>query len=547
MARVRAAALGAALLEAALGQCPTFGRRNYYAEHCEIITYDAASGFAYAWLNAGPCVAGFAAATDADVVAVWPEGADPPHKRNGPRRFMTTCVGFDDAAAVAARAAEPFRLANPARALGGVEYAVQARLPFESAAAFEGWGDGGLAYEGVLVNRSAVMVWEAGSTVFELVDAAGKRYVMQSLSQIVVENLAPSDLEALPRDLPEGWSFRSRTASRGRDDFRELLLIGNLETHLEYENSYSQRGPGAAPRPARPAAPRRYDDDVDGRRHALRCAGPRAGDVAARVGAARTSARFACGAPAPATCAFVEAELGCACAGCRCGGANATARERDERDGRARRAPGGARRGPAAAVGARVVAQAAPAPAPAPTAAPAPLPTARAARAAPAAARRPPTAAPTAAPAQADGRADAAPSERSADDGRPTTPARPTRVSPPTSSPRPSRTTARRRPRLRVRAPRLRRAVAATDAPPAAAAGGGDDDGGADAASAAVPVSVFVAFALGAAALHVRAARRGRAREAELAEMDKDGGLWSDRDEERKESDDVMDLRYTDA
>ncbi|KAH8097206.1 hypothetical protein JL720_88 [Aureococcus anophagefferens] len=232
MARVRAAALGAALLEAALGQCPTFGRRNYYAEHCEIITYDAASGFAYAWLNAGPCVAGFAAATDADVVAVWPEGADPPYKRNGPRRFMTTCVGFDDAAAVAARAAEPFRLANPPRALGGVEYAVQARLPFESAAAFEGWGDGGLAYEGVLVNRSAVMVWEAGSTVFELVDAAGKRYVMQSLSQIVVENLAPSDLEALPRDLPEGWSFRSRTASRGRDDFRELLLIGNLETPL---------------------------------------------------------------------------------------------------------------------------------------------------------------------------------------------------------------------------------------------------------------------------------------------------------------------------
>ncbi|EGB03893.1 hypothetical protein AURANDRAFT_67647 [Aureococcus anophagefferens] len=349
MARVRAAALGAALLEAALGQCPTFGRRNYYAEHCEIITYDAASGFAYAWLNAGPCVAGFAAATDADVVAVWPEGADPPYKRNGPRRFMTTCVGFDDAAAVAARAAEPFRLANPPRALGGVEYAVQARLPFESAAAFEGWGDGGLAYEGVLVNRSAVMVWEAGSTVFELVDAAGKRYVMQSLSQIVVENLAPSDLEALPRDLPEGWSFRSRTASRGRDDFRELLLIGNLETHL----------PSAFPTTARPT----------------------------------------------------------------------------------------------------------PAPAAAPRAAAAPRP-----------------------------------------------------------SPRPT--------------PR-----------PAAAAGGGDDDGGADAASAAVvPVSVFlVVFALGAAALHVRAARRGRAREAELAEMDKDGGLWSDRDEERKESDDVMDLRYTDA
>jgi hypothetical protein len=29
--------------------------------------------------------------------------------------------------------------------------------------------------------------------------------------------------------------------------------------------------------------------------------------------------------------------------------------------------------------------------------------------------------------------------------------------------------------------------------------------------------------------------------------LDKGGGLWSDRDEERKESDDVMDLRYTDA
>jgi len=34
---------------------------------------------------------------------------------------------------------------------------------------------------------------------------------------------------------------------------------------------------------------------------------------------------------------------------------------------------------------------------------------------------------------------------------------------------------------------------------------------------------------------------------ASVRAMDKCGGLWSDRDEERKESDDVMDLRYTDA
>ncbi|KAK7239782.1 hypothetical protein SO694_00029158 [Aureococcus anophagefferens] len=428
MARVRAAALGAALLEAALGQCPTFGRRNYYAEHCEIITYDAASGFAYAWLNAGPCVAGFAAATDADVVAVWPEGADPPYKRNGPRRFMTTCVGFDDAAAVAARAAEPFRLANPPRALGGVEYAVQARLPFESAAAFEGWGDGGLAYEGVLVNRSAVMVWEAGSTVFELVDAAGKRYVMQSLSQIVVENLAPSDLEALPRDLPEGWSFRSRTASRGRDDFRELLLIGNLETHL------------AAPAPApAPTAAR-----------------ARAGGRAAPRRAARRRRAAA----------------------------------RDGRaDGRAR----------------------------APTAAPT---------------RRPASAAPTTA--------------------APTTP-RPSYAPsrPPTSEPSafPDDGAADARARGRAARRGCAAAVAATDAPPRRGRGRRRRRRRRGRRVAAPsPLSVFlVVFALGAAALHVRAARRGRAREAELAEMDKDGGLWSDRDEERKESDDAMDLRYTDA
>lgn len=202
------------LVPKASAQCPMFGKRNYYDEHCEVLTYNASTGFAYAWLNAGKtCRDTYVASSDADIYAVWPEGADPKYKRNGPRVWMTACVGFDDTDALAARAAQPFRSVPP-RFLGDDQYAIQAQLPFESVDKFEGWGDGGMTYEGALVDRNVVMAWDQGQTVYELVDAAGGRYVMQSMSQIVVPDLQASDLEALPRDLPLGLCASGRRRVR---------------------------------------------------------------------------------------------------------------------------------------------------------------------------------------------------------------------------------------------------------------------------------------------------------------------------------------------
>jgi hypothetical protein len=63
------------------------------------------------------------------------------------------------------------------------------------------------------VDRRAVFVWDAGQPVFELADAEGRRWVMQTFSQIVDPTLELDDLSGLAGrlSLPAGWSYRTRT------------------------------------------------------------------------------------------------------------------------------------------------------------------------------------------------------------------------------------------------------------------------------------------------------------------------------------------------
>ncbi len=63
------------------------------------------------------------------------------------------------------------------------------------------------------VARNAVFVFDAGAPVFELVDGDGRRWVMQTWSQIVDPALAYDDLPTLASrlTLPDGWTYRTRT------------------------------------------------------------------------------------------------------------------------------------------------------------------------------------------------------------------------------------------------------------------------------------------------------------------------------------------------
>ena len=58
-----------------------------------------------------------------------------------------------------------------------------------------------------------MFTFDAGRPVFELVDADGRRWVMQTWSQTVDKTLSLDDLAGLASrlELPEGWSFETRT------------------------------------------------------------------------------------------------------------------------------------------------------------------------------------------------------------------------------------------------------------------------------------------------------------------------------------------------
>jgi hypothetical protein len=62
------------------------------------------------------------------------------------------------------------------------------------------------------VSRNTVFVFHAGQEIYELIDPAGRRWVMQTWSQVADPNLARADLPGLASrlSLPDGWSYQPR-------------------------------------------------------------------------------------------------------------------------------------------------------------------------------------------------------------------------------------------------------------------------------------------------------------------------------------------------
>ena len=89
------------------------------------------------------------------------------------------------------------------------------------------------------VSRHTVFVFNPGEEIYELIDPHGKRWVMQTWSQVTDPNLEREDLPGLAGrlGLPDGWSYQPRVlASELRVDTRTQaaqVLQDNLT------NSYS--------------------------------------------------------------------------------------------------------------------------------------------------------------------------------------------------------------------------------------------------------------------------------------------------------------------
>ncbi|MEY8016430.1 hypothetical protein [Mycobacterium servetii] len=89
------------------------------------------------------------------------------------------------------------------------------------------------------VDRNTVFVFNAGSEVYELIDPEGRRWVMQTYSQVADPNLSRADLPGLAErlNLPEGWSYQPRVLT-------ETLRIDTTTrpakvTQDDLTNSYS--------------------------------------------------------------------------------------------------------------------------------------------------------------------------------------------------------------------------------------------------------------------------------------------------------------------
>jgi hypothetical protein len=62
------------------------------------------------------------------------------------------------------------------------------------------------------VSRHTVFVFNAGEEIYELIDPDGRRWVMQTWSQVADPNLSRADLPGLAGrlNLPDGWSYEPR-------------------------------------------------------------------------------------------------------------------------------------------------------------------------------------------------------------------------------------------------------------------------------------------------------------------------------------------------
>ena len=112
---------------------------------------------------------------------------------NGPRYWLMS--------GIEKKAGSP----QPTASFGGIEMIEQATVQLSS--------NNPAPYSVNKVDRKAVFTFAAGRPVFELIDAEGKRWVMQTWSQVVDKKLRLDDLPGLASrlTLPEGWRYETRT------------------------------------------------------------------------------------------------------------------------------------------------------------------------------------------------------------------------------------------------------------------------------------------------------------------------------------------------
>lgn len=95
-------------------------------------------------------------------------------------------------------------------------------------------------YETRTIDRDTTYVFDAGKPVYEITDADGGVYVMQTYAQIVDETLTIDDLAGLGArlKLPDGWSYGTRVP-----DAPLTLTAAGKATLIqdELQNSYQKR------------------------------------------------------------------------------------------------------------------------------------------------------------------------------------------------------------------------------------------------------------------------------------------------------------------
>jgi hypothetical protein len=138
---------------------------------------------------------------------------------NGPRYWLMSSIEKD--------AAGPQEITS----FGGIDMIRQATVKLSSM--------NPAPYSLNRVDRRTVFTFDAGRPVFELIDADGQRWVMQTFSQIVDANLTIDDLAGLGQrlNLPPGWRYETRTLT-------EPLSVDttNRDAHVTQDdlaNSYS--------------------------------------------------------------------------------------------------------------------------------------------------------------------------------------------------------------------------------------------------------------------------------------------------------------------
>lgn len=114
---------------------------------------------------------------------------------NGPRYWLMSGIGKAD------------RQAMQLETFGGLQMYRQATVQLASM--------NPVAYTENRVDRKAVFTFDAGRRVYELVDPDGRRWIMQTYSQIVDPALGLDDLAGLAGrlSLPPGWRYETRVPS----------------------------------------------------------------------------------------------------------------------------------------------------------------------------------------------------------------------------------------------------------------------------------------------------------------------------------------------